>query len=1548
MADTTKLTIELETILRGLDKTLRGLDQIKKRLDSVAGIGTGAKGGSATATTDRAARATERLARQQQVAAVRATELANRQERARQASERLTLSQQRLTDATARAGQQMDAHVQAFRALERSAQQTTKRLEGVGNSLRSVGQGLSTIGLTLSAAVTAPLLAFGAATVDAAVRLDSLKRGLTAIVGSSDEAGRQLARLTQLAKLPGIGFEEAIQGSIRLQAVGFSAKEAERSLREFSNAVALTGGGRDELNRVTVQLGQLAAKGKVLSQDLRPIIESAPAVGRALLQAFGTVNAADIQELGLSSKQFLDILVDELERLPRAAAGAKNSFENFRDELFRAAATVGTALLPALTRLAETVGPIITGLANAFAALPQPLQVIVLGLGGLLAALGPILLVVGQLTTGVGRLIVGFAQLNALGILPTIKNLKALVTGALAGASAQRTLAAATALAAGGLGIIVAVLGVLVTAYAAYSATQKDTITLGKEHADALTDQINGLREQAKFIDGLKDGVASTADEQSRLLEIYSSLNREAKVRITSISDETQRTAALREELQRLIALREQERIQQAGSIAAELANNLQRIQANEQERDSLAGRIQANAALIETLEREQAISNATTRALAQRGITASTVEDAIGALKVESENLSASQDALIVSSKELNDQAKDQVAIVKALERQTGLTARELLVVGKNMGRFRGDVAEILPVLERYVAKTDEATRSTEGFNRALSENARKLNEAGEKADEAAKGRRTLIQSAAAIARETSVDFEGALKSLRQMVDAVPELSRAVKREGELTGKSLDELLRESLESAFKRSKGDTTSLRNAQKQLADALNQITLAQGEREVELEKEKGERLLAALESGQRLRLISYRQYLEQRAQLTTANLDREIGQQLEVVRLAKATQIELLGLAQGARVPEAERVRRRAQAAAAEQEAIKAETKLQVLREKRGRIEEELTQLLRVAQDEQLKDTRQLEIEYAKLQGRIEDSLKAESVEEFRESLERLGKAQDFLNTQLKTATGERREQLELERNQNQRQIESINNQIRAKDALAQLAATEQLVTNAKDRQKRLEDELRFQVQFRGLTEEEAIKRRLEGEAKLRASMELAKSIIEDARQALVDFGTTPPPELGKFIDGLKTELQGLGELSLTEQFRLAEKEFDRLNDQRLQRIADVERAVRNRDIAEAEGLLLIRRINGQYVGDLQRQLNLLKQIATASNDASLQRQAQSAEETVKDTTDELASFNRQLRAGTIDTLQDSLTQFFIDLTDRTKTAKEKLLGFFNSLAGGINKIIAENLSRKLVESLFPRDGGGGIIASVKRLFGFGGDAGKAGAVTDITGAAGKATQGATLQAAATVAATTLTTGATAAATALTTGGASFAASLTAAAASFSAAIIAAGASFAAAVGASSAVQSAGGLGASLGAATGLFPAVPGGAIRVLEGGHPEAILTTDPKHAQRQVAILRQYLTYTRGLFGRIPSFATGGIAVNDALSGLRPPATISANLSGLQIAGAGASTIRLRQVLTDERDEGNWLESSEGERVLRDKLIKNRPLIRNLAGGRS
>ena len=121
--------------------------------------------------------------------------------------------------------------------------------------------------------------------------MDQLERGMAAVMGSTSEAGKELSKLKESAKLPGLGFEEAVRGSIRLQAVGLRAEQARKVLETFGKAISTTGGGAVELEAVQYQLTQMISKNRILAEDFKPIQSAVPLIGKALKLAFNTPGA---------------------------------------------------------------------------------------------------------------------------------------------------------------------------------------------------------------------------------------------------------------------------------------------------------------------------------------------------------------------------------------------------------------------------------------------------------------------------------------------------------------------------------------------------------------------------------------------------------------------------------------------------------------------------------------------------------------------------------------------------------------------------------------------------------------------------------------------------------------------------------------------------------------------------------------------------------------------------------------------------------------------------------------------------------------------------------------------------------------------------------------------------------------------------------------------------------------------------------------------------------------------------------------------------------
>jgi len=208
------------------------------------------------------------------------------------------------------------------------------------------------------ASVGAGLVALGVESSKQAASMESDRLALSAYTHSAEELNYELGRLKEVARLPGLGLQEAIRGSSALQAVGFDSRMAERALLAFGNALASVGRGKDDLDGVIVALSQIVSKGTVSAEEINQIAERVPQIRAIMASAFGTADTEQIAK-NFSVDQFISGIIAGAEKLPKVAGGAANAFENASDAIKNAMASIGDAInayaVPAINKIADFI-----------------------------------------------------------------------------------------------------------------------------------------------------------------------------------------------------------------------------------------------------------------------------------------------------------------------------------------------------------------------------------------------------------------------------------------------------------------------------------------------------------------------------------------------------------------------------------------------------------------------------------------------------------------------------------------------------------------------------------------------------------------------------------------------------------------------------------------------------------------------------------------------------------------------------------------------------------------------------------------------------------------------------------------------------------------------------------------------------------------------------------------------------------------------------------------------------------------------------------------
>lgn len=324
-----------------------------------------------------------------------------------------------------------DGMNEAANIVQRGAQRITSSLESIGN----IGEKLAKFGTVLSTSVTLPIVALGTASIKAYGEIQSLQLGLEAVSGSTSKANAEFVKLNSVAKLPGLGMQEAVKGSINLQSIGISADKSRNTLEQFGNAVATVGKGRVEFERAVYGVQQLANTDFPLGEDLNIIKDAVPQVSKLLKEAFGTSRSDELTKLGKSSKEVLNVILDGLGKLPRVTGGIKGAFENLGDAIQQNLARLGKRIDEAfdISGIIEKLTNAMEKVISYFESLSPSVQKTILVIVGLAAVVGPLVLALGGIMAALPIIISGFSALGT--VIGAVLSPIGLVVAAIAGLS---------------------------------------------------------------------------------------------------------------------------------------------------------------------------------------------------------------------------------------------------------------------------------------------------------------------------------------------------------------------------------------------------------------------------------------------------------------------------------------------------------------------------------------------------------------------------------------------------------------------------------------------------------------------------------------------------------------------------------------------------------------------------------------------------------------------------------------------------------------------------------------------------------------------------------------------------------------------------------------------------------------------------------------------------------------------------------------------------------------------------------------------------------
>ena len=206
------------------------------------------------------------------------------------------------------------------------------------------------------AGVAASLGALGVKAVQAAGNFQQVQAAMTNMLGSAERAKNLLGQLQDFAAKTPFEFNDVAAASQKFLAFGFTAEQIIPTLRAVGDAAAGVGLGKEGIDRITLALGQMAAKSKVQSDEMLQLTEAGIPAWQMLADKIGTSvpQAMDMVSKGAVDAQTgLQALVGGMEEkfggmMAQQSQTITGTWSNMMDGLSQSAIAVGQQISDAL------------------------------------------------------------------------------------------------------------------------------------------------------------------------------------------------------------------------------------------------------------------------------------------------------------------------------------------------------------------------------------------------------------------------------------------------------------------------------------------------------------------------------------------------------------------------------------------------------------------------------------------------------------------------------------------------------------------------------------------------------------------------------------------------------------------------------------------------------------------------------------------------------------------------------------------------------------------------------------------------------------------------------------------------------------------------------------------------------------------------------------------------------------------------------------------------------------------------------------------------
>ena len=294
-----------------------------------------------------------------------------------------------------------------------------QQLNVVGDSMKNFGDKMSDVGKDLSMKLTAPILAVGTLGVTYNAQMEQLQVLFTTLTGSAEEADRVIQNIQADASRSPFDVQTLIKANQYLISAGISADDARETILALGDAIAATGGGNDELDRMAMNLQQIQNVGKASAQDIKQFANAGINIYGLLAESMG-VTVDQVKKMDIS----YEVLADALKKASKEGGKFNKAMESQSETLTGSLNQLKSSVQVLLGEITKAAMPIIKDVISMiqdvvdwFKNLDDSQKQTILKIAAVVAAIGPALTIGGKVIAMLGLLVKGIAALtNPIGL----------------------------------------------------------------------------------------------------------------------------------------------------------------------------------------------------------------------------------------------------------------------------------------------------------------------------------------------------------------------------------------------------------------------------------------------------------------------------------------------------------------------------------------------------------------------------------------------------------------------------------------------------------------------------------------------------------------------------------------------------------------------------------------------------------------------------------------------------------------------------------------------------------------------------------------------------------------------------------------------------------------------------------------------------------------------------------------------------------------------------------------------------------------------------